>query len=490
MIVRPGCAACLIVIACLHATATAAEEDGWTSLMDLGSWRGYQQQEVPKAWRLEEGVLTLDGSGGDLITREQYGDFEFAFDWKIAEGGNSGVIYLASEDHPNSYESGPEYQVLDDAGHPDSKDVNKAGALYDLYGRSVESTKPAGEWNTGRIKLESGRLEHWLNGEKVVDTMIGSDDWNERIAGSKFASWGDFAKSRRGHIALQDHGARVWFRNVRVRPLDAEAQSASRAVRVLMVTQSAGFVHSTVKRGPQELSHAERILTELGVRSGDFRIDCTQDVENDFTPELLDNYDVVAFYTTGDLPIPEETLDWFLNEWLAKEGRGFLGLHTATDTYHEYEPYRSMIGGAFDGHPWTSTTEVVLKLHEGDHPAIKPWGAASDRITLTEEIYQYKHWNPENVRVLMSLDMEATGVKRPYHVPVMWVKPYGAGRVMHINLGHREETWLIPAYQESLIGGVRWLAGLEEGDATPNPEVSAAEEEIARKAAPDDGDKG
>ncbi|TWT88647.1 Trehalose utilization [Pseudobythopirellula maris] len=260
------------------------------------------------------------------------------------------------------------------------------------------------------------------------------------------------------------------------------AADAEPTARVLFVTQSTGFVHSTVNRGPNPLSHAERVMKEIGVRSGLFRVDCTQDVATDFKPELLENYDVVAFYTTGELPIPVETREWFLNEWLAEQGHGFLGIHCAADTYGEYEPYWDMIGGTFDGHPWTSEATVSIRVHE-DHPATAPWAAAGKSFVITDEIYQFKNWQPEKVRVLMSLDMAATELKRPRHVPVLWVKNYGEGRVMHMSLGHREDVLSNPTYQDSLIGGVEWLLGRVDADATPNPELSAREQEKAETAA-------
>jgi type 1 glutamine amidotransferase len=269
---------------------------------------------------------------------------------------------------------------------------------------------------------------------------------------------------------------------VRVRPLEGTPTATmNRPKRVLMVTQSAGFKHSTVTRKPHELSHTERVLTELGLRSGDFRVDCTQDVASDFKPELISQYDVVAFFTTGDLPIPEQTREWFLNTWLADQGHAFLGLHAAADTYHNYQPYWDMIGGTFDGHPWTADTTVTMTVHD-DHPAARAWGAVGARHTIKDEVYQFKNWQPEKVRVLMSLDMEKTELKAPRHVPVLWVKEYGAGRVMHMSLGHREDVWSNPIYQESLLAGIGWLMKHEAGNATPNPELSAAEEAKARAA--------
>lgn len=477
----------LLAIVCASLTSSAfAVEEGFVDLLAGDAlaehWRGYQAEDSPAAWRLSEGVLSLNGSGGDLITREKYGDFDLRFEWKISPGGNSGVIYLVSEDGKKSHNSGPEYQVIDTNYHQPITDRQGPGALYDLYPFKPETTKPAGEWNTSRLVIRDRVVTHWLNGVEICSTELGSDDWNGRVAASKFKNWDKFGKNAAGHIALQDHGNPVSYRNVRIKRLDAPKMAAG-PKRMLFVTQSSGFRHPTVARKTSDYSHTEQIMLQLAVECGDFRVDCTQDVAADFTPELLANYDVVAFYTTGDLPIPEATREWFLNTWLAEEGHGFLGLHAAADTYHGYKPYWDMIGGTFAGHPWGSNTDVVLRLHADDHPAAKPWGAAGVQIPFTDEIYQFKNWQPEKVRVLMSLDMEATEIKKPYHVPVLWVKDYGKGRVMHMSLGHREDVWTNPTYQASLIGGVRWLLGLEAGDATPNPELSAEQEKIAAAAA-------
>ncbi len=257
----------------------------------------------------------------------------------------------------------------------------------------------------------------------------------------------------------------------------ASAADQPKAARVLMVTQSAGFVHGSVKRKDRQLAPAERAVTEIGIASNLFRVDCTQDCAQDFTKENLQNYDVVFFYTSGNLPIAKEDLDYFLSDWLKQKGHGFMGAHAAADTYKDYEPYWDMIGGTFNGHPWGSGSTVTLTVHDKNHPASQPWG---DEVTLKDEIYRFKNWQPEKVRVLMSLNMAKTALKEPYHVPVLWVKEYGQGRVMHMSLGHREDVWSNPTYQASLLGGMKWILGVAEGDATPNPELSAAEEKKAR----------
>jgi hypothetical protein len=259
--------------------------------------------------------------------------------------------------------------------------------------------------------------------------------------------------------------------------VNAEDPAPQKAARILMVTESQGFRHGPVTRKEGDLAPAERTMTELGVRSGLFRVDATQDSAKDFTKERLGNYDIVLFYTTGDLPIPEDVRDYFFNTWLKKQGHGFIGVHSAADTYHNYEPYWDMIGGTFDGHPWNSDQTVTVTVHDQEHPVSRPWG---EEFAIQDEIYQFKNWQPEKVRVLMSLNMAKTGLKKPYHVPIAWVKEYGDGKVLHMSLGHREEVWANPTFQESLLGGIKWILGQEPGNATVNPEVSAQQDAKAK----------
>jgi type 1 glutamine amidotransferase len=258
---------------------------------------------------------------------------------------------------------------------------------------------------------------------------------------------------------------------------DKPTEGIAKKARILMVTQSAGFKHGSVTRKANDLSPAERAMTELGISSGLFRVDCTQDVAKDFTKEALQNHDIVFFYTTGDLPIPEAVRDYFFNDWLKQKGHGFIGAHSAADTYHNYKPYWDMIGGTFNGHPWGSGETVTVTVHDQNHPLSKPWGK---EFTIQDEIYRFKNWQPEKVRVLMSLNMAKTNKKEPYHVPIAWVKNYGEGKVFHMSLGHREEVWTNPIYMQSMLGGIKWILNQEEGDATPNPELSAAQEEKAK----------
>ena len=257
----------------------------------------------------------------------------------------------------------------------------------------------------------------------------------------------------------------------------AHAEDApKKAARILMVTQSAGFKHGSVTRKDDKLSPAERAMTDLGISSNLFRVDCTQDA-SEITKEKLDNYDILLFYTTGNLPFADDVRDYLFNVWVKQKGHGFIGTHSAADTYHEYEPYWEMLGGTFNGHPWGSNQKVAVTVHDKNHPVSKPWGGDFE---ITDEIYRFKHWQPEKVHVLMSLNMADTKLKEPYHVPIAWVKNYGEGKVLHMSLGHREDVWTNEKYQQSLLGGIRWMLGLEPGDATPNPDVSSAQEAKAK----------
>lgn len=196
---------------------------GWNLLFDgrsLAGWRGYNRSDVPDGWAVQDGTLARIGPGGDLITEAQYTDFELALDWKVAEGGNSGVFFRAEEGHEWIYQSAPEMQLLDDAGHADGRSpLTSAGANYGLHPAPRGVVRPAGEWNEARIVADGARVEHWLNGVKIVEYELGSPDWAARVAASKFAEWPAYGQARRGHIGLQDHGDPVWFRNVKIRSI-------------------------------------------------------------------------------------------------------------------------------------------------------------------------------------------------------------------------------------------------------------------------------
>ena len=195
----------------------------WRPLFDgrsLEGWRTYRKTGAPAGWEVANGELTRTGPGGDIVTTEQFDDFELELEWKVEPGGNSGIMYRATEEAANAYETGIEMQVLDDSGHADGRSrLTAAGSVYGLYPAPEGVVKPAGEWNAARIVADGSHVEHWLNGRKIAEFELGSPDWERRVRGSKFVEWPGFGRARRGHIVLQDHGDRVAYRNIRIRAL-------------------------------------------------------------------------------------------------------------------------------------------------------------------------------------------------------------------------------------------------------------------------------
>ncbi len=253
---------------------------------------------------------------------------------------------------------------------------------------------------------------------------------------------------------------------------DKASSKKTKKARILFLTQSKGFRHGSVNRRKNKLAPAEIAMTALGKKTGLFDIDCTQDASTAITAENLKKYDIVMFYTTGVLPISDENVKAF-QSWLKKKGNGYIGFHSATDTYRtkdkKHKWYWDISGGTFNGHPWNAGNNVTIHVHDPKHPAMKVFGK---EFKFKDEIYQYNNWVPKNVRVLMSLDMAKNNPKRPYHVPVAWCRKYGDGKIFANNLGHNEGTWKNETFLKSTIGAIKWVLNMEEGDATPNPEVS------------------
>lgn len=211
------------------------KNEGWQLLFDGKStkgWHTYGGEPVGFAWKVKEDLLYLDTSikenwqikgGGDIVTDEEYENFELQLEWKIAKDGNSGIILYVHEDKKKynwPWETGMEMQILDNNGHPDAKIIkHRAGDLYDLIACSKEKVKPHGEWNSVSIKSINGKLDFYLNGENVISTILWDDNWKKLVAVSKFKTMPAFGTFKKGRIGLQDHGNEVCFRNIKIRKL-------------------------------------------------------------------------------------------------------------------------------------------------------------------------------------------------------------------------------------------------------------------------------
>jgi len=216
-------------------TLTAAEKAaGWKLLFDgtdpSAQLRGYRRAEFPKEWAVEDGCIVLRGKGGDLVTKDQFKDFEFSCDWNVAPGGNSGIMWHVSEEFNYPWETGPEMQVLDDERHGDGKSrLTSAGACYALYPAPSGAVKPAGEWNRASIRCVGPKVTYTLNGVVTAEFDMSSQQWRDTGKGSKFASMPAFGTKSKGHIALQDHGDVVMYRNMKIRPLPPSTEPGTPA---------------------------------------------------------------------------------------------------------------------------------------------------------------------------------------------------------------------------------------------------------------------
>jgi len=214
----------LLLASALGSQGAPANSSSWQTLFDgrtLSGWHGFKTPgKVPGGWMVEDGAISPNKPGDDLVTDKTYANFELTLEWKISPKGNSGIIYRIDPKADVTYISGPEMQVLDDTGHPDGKSpLTSAGADYGLYAGPTDVVKPVGRWNAIRLIVRGDHVEHWMNGQKLLEYRLGSSDWAARVKASKFKEWPGYGKAKSGFIGLQDHGDRVWFRNIRIKEL-------------------------------------------------------------------------------------------------------------------------------------------------------------------------------------------------------------------------------------------------------------------------------
>jgi len=211
----------------VNALTDAERSEGWTLLFDgktTTGWRGYGRTDMPEGWQVVDGALTRVGRAGDIVTTRGYRNFELRLEWKVAPGGNSGIFYrgIESDDptHHPIFESAPEMQVLDDERHADGDQaLTSAGSNYGLYPAPPGVARPTGAWNAVRIVVRGNHVEHWLNDQRIVSYELGSADWKDRVAKSKFAEWPAYGTASEGLIGLQDHGDWVAYRNIKLKEL-------------------------------------------------------------------------------------------------------------------------------------------------------------------------------------------------------------------------------------------------------------------------------
>lgn len=203
-------------------------EEGWQLLFDgktMNGWRNFQSEEIPKGWKVEDGNLVALGLGGDIggdiVSEKEFENFHLKLEWKISEGGNSGILYHVKEgDFSAVYVTGPEYQIIDDIGYPDTlEDWQTCGANYAMHVPVNSKIKPAGEWNTSEIIVDGPMVKHFLNGSKVVEFEMWTEEWNTLVENSKWKDFPDYGKAHKGHLSLQDHGSLTSFRNIKIKEL-------------------------------------------------------------------------------------------------------------------------------------------------------------------------------------------------------------------------------------------------------------------------------
>jgi hypothetical protein len=217
-------AAAVMAVALACSASAAAPARAWHRLVEGASaqaWRGWESKDLPQGWHVAGGVISKSGPVDDLVSREQYGNFELELQWKIGKAGNSGIFYHGTREYDHIYWSAPEYQLLDDANAPDGRNrLTSAAAAYALYAAPAGVVKPFDHWNSTRIVVRGAHVEHWLNGRKVVDYELWSPDWKAKVAASKFAAYPNYGLAKTGYIGIQgDHPGALALRHIRIREL-------------------------------------------------------------------------------------------------------------------------------------------------------------------------------------------------------------------------------------------------------------------------------
>lgn len=207
---------------CVNGLTDEEREQGWRLMFDgksLAQWRSYKKPDLSSGWAIENGCLTRVGRAGDIISREQFGDFDLKLEWRISDSGNSGIFIRGDESGKSIHHTGYEMQILDNVGHHDSSDpTHRAGAYYDMIAPDHDTTQPVGYWNRVHIIARGPKIEFWLNEKRTANFEQGSEQWQALYQQSKFTDRPAYGTLLKGHIGFQDHWDKVWFRNIRILP--------------------------------------------------------------------------------------------------------------------------------------------------------------------------------------------------------------------------------------------------------------------------------
>ena len=410
--------------------------DGWKGKADL--------------WSVKDGAIV--GSTGPkgirsntfLVSEKSYANYILKLKFRFNGKGNSGIQFRSKQvDKPEDYIISGYQADIGKGFHGSLYDEKRRGMLHAAKNDWAKLFKrflhlDGKRWNSYEIRAIGSDITLSLNG--LVTTRYTEKD----------------AKiDRSGLIALQLHGGgpmEISFKDIRIEEIQPK--------KILFVTHSAGFRHGSIPT-------AHKVLTRVGLDSGYFEVTATNDTDQ-ITPEGLKKYDGVAFYTTGDknqFRLSEANRDYFIN-WV-KEGHAFAGFHSATDTYKDWQPYWDMIGGSFDGHPWHE--DVILDVEDPSHPSALH---LDTQWTIKDEIYQFRNYNRDRIHVILSMNpksVKGKGKRKDGDYAVAWCRAFGKGKVFYTSLGHRDDVWTNPVYQQHIKGGVLYALGIPGYEADERP---------------------
>jgi type 1 glutamine amidotransferase len=439
----------------LYLPLSAGADGGWQPLFDGQSLAGWQGKSG--LWSVKDGAIVgstkPDGLKHNtfLVTEREFENFVLRLKFKYDGTGNSGVQFrsglIADRDPQHFAVRG--YQADIGEGY--------YGSLYDEERRGMLQASRL-DWVKRFLKLDGKAWNDYevrAIGNQVTLTING-------LVTARYTEKND-AIPRKGRIALQLHSGgpmEISFKDIAVEEIQPK--------KLLYVTHSAGFRHSS-------LPLSQEVLTKVGRDSGYFAVTATNEVDQ-ITPAGLAQYDGVAFYTTGDLaafPLSKENREHLI-QWI-KDGHAFIGFHSATDTYKDWEPFWEMIGGSFDGHPWHE--EITIDVEDPSHPSVLH---LDTHWVITDEIYQFKNYSRDRLHIILSMNAKSEkgkGKRADKDNAIAWCREFGKGKVFYTSLGHREDVWTNPDYQKHVEGGVLYALGVPgyEADETPGLPKPAAE---------------